>query len=130
VSQLRLSAYPLCLTSAVYVVAYGVCIPNTWRRCLLIVGFLGSIAPVAWVVGCVANDLPWAASFHTRIVLIFLDLAFATALAVYACHRVETLRHEALQARRLGQYVLGDRLGTGGMGEVYRAEHVLLRRPC
>jgi serine/threonine-protein kinase len=37
---------------------------------------------------------------------------------------------EAKAARELNQYRLVQRLGTGGMGEVYLAEHQLLKRPC
>jgi eukaryotic-like serine/threonine-protein kinase len=120
----------VCLTAAIYVVAYGVCIPNPWRRCLLVVGFLWAIAPATWVVGSAITGLPWSVAANVQVWFVFLDLTFAAALAIYGSHRVETLRHEALQARRLGQYVLRDRLGGGGMGEVYLADHLLLRRPC
>jgi serine/threonine-protein kinase len=50
-------------------------------------------------------------------------------LAVYGADRSESPRHEAVEARRLGQYVLREKIGSG-MAEVYLADHVLLRRPC
>jgi len=57
-------------------------------------------------------------------------LALACAIAIYGSHRISTLGQAAFEARKLGQYYLKQPLGSGGMGQVYLAEHRLLRRPC
>jgi serine/threonine-protein kinase len=53
----------------------------------------------------------------------------ATALAVVASTVIYGLHRKALRAVELGQYTLEEKIGQGSMGQVFRAKHVMLRRP-
>jgi len=67
------------------------------------------------VVVSASNGVMWA------IVLI--------TISTVASGTIFDLRREVGQTRVLGQYTLEEKIGSGGMGEVWRASHAMLRRP-
>ena len=116
------------------VFTYAIFIPNNWRRASIMIVPM-AMAPIAvpWILGFVHPELyevairaanPEQLSEHG----LFLLLGAFTA--IFGAHIISTLRAEAYEARLLNQYRLGRKLGGGGMGEVFLAEHQLLKRPC
>lgn len=64
-------------------------------------------------------------ALHVGLVL----LAIASVVILYSWSSIVALRREVHTTRQLGQYTLEEQVGEGGMAQVFRATHAMLKRP-
>jgi tRNA A-37 threonylcarbamoyl transferase component Bud32 len=136
----QLTMKNVVLLDCILILTYGLYVPKSWRRAAL-VGVALSTLPFGTLLVLVLQDPQamgwlwrgWNKSDTPRILLFSLDamiLLIVAAGSALGARTISHLRRQVVEARQLGQYHLRRRIGSGGMGEVYLAEHQLLKRPC
>jgi serine/threonine-protein kinase len=134
VTELLLDGRTSMIGLFLLMVVHGIFIPHRWHETARVVMTM-ALAPAlvlvlfqAWhpeLSQQVSELMSWR--YVTTNILIVL---VGAVMATYTSHVLNNLRKEVHDAKRYGQYQLVSKLGSGGMGDVFLAEHVLMKRPC
>ena len=122
------------LALTVTVMIRAILVPSRPGRTML----LTALAFLPTVIVCITRHHPtellpgFSASYQKQYMTLNTVLwsVLGITLATISSRVTYGLRRQVAEANELGQYVLEEKIGGGGMGEVWQARHRLLIRPA
>ena len=116
----------------ILIFVYAIFVPRSWYRILSVVLTISVFPVLATVFAMIFHQNVRDLILHdgSSVVEMFISLAATIFAAVSSVRMISNLRKQADEAKEFSRYRLKHKIGSGGMGDVYLAEHKLMKRPC
>jgi serine/threonine-protein kinase len=119
---------PMLSWIGIMVMVFAALLPADPLRMTVAALIAVSMNPVGMLIARARGTWPFE-SWLTAWSMHYPDF-LVVGVSIVVSRVVQGMGQQIARAREMGSYELGERIGRGGMGEVYRAKHRMLARPA